>query len=61
MSKDLTNMFAASESPVFVVPEKHRAAVFEGLEQAERGEYVSDEEMAVLWKNCGLSGYRRRF
>jgi predicted transcriptional regulator len=39
---------------VFVVPEEHRAAVLEGLEQAERGEFVSDEEMAALWKERGL-------
>jgi predicted transcriptional regulator len=39
---------------VFVVPEAHRAAVFQGLEQAERGEFVSEEEMARLWKKCGL-------
>jgi predicted transcriptional regulator len=45
---------AADESDVFVVPEGHRAAVLEGLEQAERGEFVSDEELAALWKKCGL-------
>jgi predicted transcriptional regulator len=39
---------------MFVVPEAHRAAVLEGFEQAERGEFVSDEETEVLWKNCGL-------
>jgi predicted transcriptional regulator len=33
---------------------EHRAAVLEGLEQAERGEYASDDEMAALWKKCGL-------
>jgi predicted transcriptional regulator len=39
---------------VFIVPEEHRAAVLEGLTQAERGEFVSDDEMAALWKCCGL-------
>ncbi len=38
----------------FVVPEEHRAALLEGLEQAERGEFVSNDEMAKLWKKCGL-------
>jgi predicted transcriptional regulator len=38
----------------FVVPEAHRAAVLRGLAEAERGEYVSDEDMAALWKKCGL-------
>jgi predicted transcriptional regulator len=39
---------------VFAVPEEHRAAVLEGLKQAERGEFVSDDEMTALWKKCGL-------
>jgi predicted transcriptional regulator len=38
----------------FIVPEEHRAAVLEGLRQAERGEFATDEEMAALWKKCGL-------
>ena len=45
-------MSAGSDS--FVVPEDHRAAVLEGLQEAERGEFVSDDEMAALWKKCGL-------
>jgi len=32
------------------VPDEHRAEVLEGLEQAERGEFVSDHEMAAFWK-----------
>jgi predicted transcriptional regulator len=39
---------------MFVVPEEHRAAIREGLEQAERGDFVSDDEMEALWKRCGL-------
>jgi predicted transcriptional regulator len=39
---------------VFVIPEEHRAVVREGLDQAERGEFASDAEMAALWKRCGL-------
>jgi predicted transcriptional regulator len=49
----LEHIAAAGGDP-FVVPESHRAAVLEGLAEAERGEYVSDEEMAALWKKCGL-------
>lgn len=45
---------AAAGSDVFTVPDEHRAAVLEGLEQAERGEFVSDDEMATLWRKCGL-------
>jgi predicted transcriptional regulator len=44
----------AADADRFVVPEEHRAAVLEGLRQAERGEFASDEEMAALWKKCGL-------
>ena len=42
------------DTDVFAVPDEHRAAVLEGVRQAERGECVSDEEMTALWKNCGL-------
>jgi predicted transcriptional regulator len=45
---------AASDREVFHIPEEHRAAVLEGLQQAERGEFATDEEMAALWKKCGL-------
>jgi predicted transcriptional regulator len=44
----------ATDRHVITVPEDHRAAVLEGLEQAERGEFVSDDEMVALWKKCGL-------
>jgi predicted transcriptional regulator len=39
---------------VFAVPQEHRAAVLEGFGEAERGEFVSDKQMAALWKKCGL-------
>jgi predicted transcriptional regulator len=45
---------AAAGSDVFTVPEDHRAAVLEGLEQAERGQLMTEDEMAALWKKCGL-------
>jgi hypothetical protein len=45
---------AGAGSGVFTVPDEHRAAVLEGLEQAERGEFVSADEMAALWRKCGL-------
>ena len=38
----------------FAVPQSHRSAVLEGLEQAELGEFATDEEMNTLWKECGL-------
>ena len=51
---EVLEQIAAAGGGVFPVPQGHRAAVLEGLGEAERGEYVSDEEMASLWKKCGL-------
>lgn len=51
---EVLEQIAAAGSDLFLVPEAHRAAVLEGLGQAERGEFESDEEMAALWKKCGL-------
>jgi hypothetical protein len=45
---------AAAGSDTFIVPDEHRAAVLEGLQQADRGEFASDDELAALWKKCGL-------
>jgi predicted transcriptional regulator len=45
---------AADEDEVFRIPDDHLPGVLEGLAQAERGEFASDEEMAALWKKCGL-------
>jgi predicted transcriptional regulator len=45
---------AVAERELFIVPKEHRTAVLEGLAQAERGEFATDEEMAALWKKCGL-------
>jgi predicted transcriptional regulator len=51
---EILEQIAASGSEPFSVPESHRAAVLQGLAEAERGEYVSDNDMAALWKKCGL-------
>jgi hypothetical protein len=51
---EMLEQIANAGTSLFTVPESHRAAVLVGLEQAERGEYVSDEEMAALWKKCGV-------
>jgi truncated hemoglobin YjbI len=51
---EVLEQIAAAGSDVFTVPEEHRAAVLEGLEQAERGQLMTEEEMAALWKKCGL-------
>jgi predicted transcriptional regulator len=51
---EVLEQIAAAGSDVFAIPESHRAAVLEGLEQAERGEFMTDDEMASLWNKCGL-------
>ena len=51
---EVLEQIAAAGSDPFAVPDDHRAAVLEGLAQAERGEFVSGEELAALWKKCGL-------
>lgn len=51
---EVLEQIAAAGSDVFIVPDKHRFAVQEGLDQARRGEFVSDEEMSALWTKCGL-------
>jgi len=51
---EVLEQIAAAGSDPFIVPESHRSAVLEGLREAAQGEFVSDEEMAALWKKCGL-------
>lgn len=51
---EVLEQIAAAGSDLFIIPHDHRAAVLEGLGQAERGEFATDEEMAALWKKCGL-------
>jgi predicted transcriptional regulator len=51
---EVLEQIAAAGSDLFVIPDDHRAAVLEGLAQVERGEFATDEEMAALWKKCGL-------
>ena len=51
---EVLEQIADAGTGVFVVPDDHRAGIVEGLEQADRGDFASDEEMAALWKKCGL-------
>jgi predicted transcriptional regulator len=45
----------ARRTGVYVMTDDERAAVQEGLEQADRGEFASDEEMEAFWKRCGVT------
>ncbi|MGO9170492.1 MAG: hypothetical protein ACLP7P_00795 [Rhodomicrobium sp.] len=51
---EIIEEIAASDEEVFRIPDGHLPGVLEGLQQARRGEFASDEEMAALWKKCGL-------
>jgi predicted transcriptional regulator len=51
---EILEQIAAAGSGPFVVPEDHRAAVLEGLREAEQGEYATGEEMSALWNKRGL-------
>jgi vacuolar-type H+-ATPase subunit E/Vma4 len=44
----LQQIAAASGSERFVIPNEHRAAVLEGLDQARRGEFASDEQVDAI-------------
>lgn len=45
---------AGSDASIVPLDEHTRAAIREGLAQAERGEFVSDEELAAANKRHGL-------
>lgn len=44
----------ARRTGVYVMSDEERAAVREGLEQAQRGEFVPDDEMDAFWKKIGV-------
>jgi predicted transcriptional regulator len=44
----------ARRTGVYVMNEEERTAVREGLEQAERGVFVPDDEMRTFWKRYGV-------
>ena len=49
----LFSLMAKRHEPI-PLDEATKAAINEGLEQARRGEFVSDEEMAAFFKRHGL-------
>jgi predicted transcriptional regulator len=44
----------ARRAGIYIMDDDERAAVEEGLEQARRGEFVSDAEMEAFWKKIGI-------
>ena len=45
---------AEGDATAFPIDDETRAAILEGLAQAERGEFVPDEDIEALWKRHGL-------
>lgn len=45
----------ARRTGVYRLTDEERAAVREGLAEAQRGEFVSDEEMDKFWKSNGVT------
>jgi predicted transcriptional regulator len=44
----------ARRTGVYRLSDDERAEIRAGLAEADRGEFASDEEMASVWKRCGL-------
>ena len=51
---ELAREIEARRSGVYVLSDEERAAVQEGLDQAQRGEFVPDHEMTAFWKKYGV-------
>jgi len=51
---ELAREIEARRSGVYVMSDEERAAVQEGSDQARRGEFVPDDEMAAFWKKYGV-------
>ena len=51
---EIARTIEARRTGVYVMTDQERAAVREGLAQADRGEFVSDEEMEAFWKRHGV-------
>ena len=45
----------ARRTGVYQLTDEERAAVREGLAEAHRGEFVSDDEMYKFWKSNGVT------
>jgi len=52
---DIARAIEARRAGVYVMTEEEQAAVREGLAEADRGEFVSDEDMKAFWKRNGMA------
>jgi predicted transcriptional regulator len=51
---EIAREIEARRTGIYVMTEEERAAVKEGLRQADRGEFVPDHEMDAFWKKYGV-------
>jgi len=51
---ELAREIEARRKGTYVMSDEERAAVREGLSQARRGEFVSDDDMDNFWKRHGV-------
>ena len=47
-------ILSMADAEIEPLDDETRAAIREGLEQARRGEFVPDEEIAAIWKRQDL-------
>jgi hypothetical protein len=51
---EFARIIEARRTGIYVMTDQERLAVREGLAQADRGEFVSDEDMEAFWKRNGV-------
>jgi hypothetical protein len=51
---ELAREIEARRTGVYVVDAEEEAAIREGLTQLNRGDSMSEEDMKVFWKRCGV-------
>jgi hypothetical protein len=51
---EFARIIEARRTGTYVMTDQERSAVREGLAQADRGEFVSDDEMDAFWKRSGV-------
>jgi predicted transcriptional regulator len=51
---ELAREIEARRTGVYIMNDEERVAVRRGLDEATRGEFVSDEEIDAFWKKYGV-------
>ena len=57
LSDELARMLidvAANDLSPYQISDEDKAAIEEGMAQADQGKFASDEEVASMWKRFGL-------